>query len=225
MDIKAFIKENILWISIILILIIALITSRIGMKNESDRFQNNYDILESAIETYKLENDQLVYSKRQLEVTNSELESEIFIKNDSLIELVDQFKSVKSTVQIKIRTVIDSILIPFDNPITIPFKKDFFKEHENYLISGSVNNDGLELYDLSIPANITFVSGYKKKGFFNRELVLDMIIDNPLIEIQDIESQVVIEPIKRFGIGPYVGYDSSLKPSFGLSFHYSLIKF
>lgn len=74
---------------------------------------------------------------------------------------------------------------------------------------------------------ITTVFHFKRKWFMGRKtLYSSSMLQNPEAKVISSTNILVKEyHDKRFGIGPYVGMDINLRPSFGLSVQYSLIKF
>ncbi len=82
----------------------------------------------------------------------------------------------------------------------------------------------------SVKDSLQIVSFWKKQsgvlGIFKpREFTVDVISLNPHSEIQKLKSIVVRDRPKKFVIGPYVGIDATLRPSFGFGVTYKLIEF
>jgi hypothetical protein len=88
-------------------------------------------------------------------------------------------------------------------------------------------NSGLS-YKYSYRDSITIVSHLQKHGLFKpRRLYVDAAFANPNNKITNLHNiQVTDYKDKRFGIGPYVGYDVlNNRLAAGVSVHYSLIRF
>ncbi len=82
----------------------------------------------------------------------------------------------------------------------------------------------------SVKDSLQIVSFWKKQsgvfGIFKpREFTVDVISLNPHSEIKTLKSIVVRDRPKKFVIGPYVGIDATLRPSFGFGITYKLIEF
>lgn len=216
------IKNNIHWIFAILILSILLFKSDLRRKRETVRYQDNISTLKDVVYTYKLKNGELASSKKALLVTNKELRKGIFIKDDSLKALLKKFKRVKAAVRIKTVVRIDTIEIPFDNPIETPFNRSFSLSDPNYKIIGKVSNFGITIDKIDIPNTQRLVIGKRKVGFFKTRLEVSMTNSNTYLRVDDIESQVVTIKNNKFHVIVFVGVDYTLNPTFGLGIGYSL---
>lgn len=88
-------------------------------------------------------------------------------------------------------------------------------------------NAGLS-YEYSYKDSLTIVSHFKKQGLFKpRRLYVDAAFQNQNNKITGLRNiQVSDYKDKRFGIGPYVGWDlANWRLAAGVSIHYSLIRF
>ncbi|WP_438423150.1 DUF6549 family protein [Aquimarina macrocephali] len=218
-------KKNIHWIAGIFILCILLFKSDLRRKKDIDRYQDNISTLKDVVYTYKLKNGELASSKKALLVTNKELRKGIFVKDDSLKALLKKFKRVKAAVKIKTVVRIDTIEIPFNNPVETPFKRSFALNNPNYKLSGNVSNFGVTIDKINIPNTQRLVIGNRKVGFFKTQLEVSMTNSNPYLKVDDIESQIVTIKNNKFHVIVFAGVDYTLSPTFGLGVGYSLWSF
>lgn len=58
-----------------------------------------------------------------------------------------------------------------------------------------------------------------------RTLHTEVVSHNPYSSITGVKSWQKAVPVKRFGVGPYIGYDPLRGPSFGISLQYALLRF
>lgn len=219
-----YLKKNGIWILIILVLIFFLIGERSSKAKTINRYQSNLEILKDSIYSYKLRNDLLVTARQALHVDYNELVDQVFIKDDSLKLMIKKFKSVKSTVKIITNTEIKEIKIPFDKPVDSFAAISFSSIDKFYTITGEVTNKAITIDKITIPNTQRIVIGKAKKSFFKRQYEVSVSNSNKLIQVNDIESQIVTEKIKRFGIGPYIGYGFNGLNA-GISVHYSVFRF
>lgn len=146
--------------------------------------------------------------------------------NGQLAELTKNYKRLNAAGKIGTELRIDSIEIEYPKPIDLEFSRRFNKETKWYSFSGLSTEKGITLEDFSVPANISFAIGDKKKSFWGTEYSFEATSDNPYIKINQLDGASFTQKQKRFGIGPYAGLDfRNLDWSAGVSASWHLIQF
>lgn len=222
---KNFIKRNYPYLIAIVLLITLAFFSESKYRSFKNLKNNQRVLLLDSIKTLKLANGEYAKNVQNLIVSNRELKNQKYILDDSLNNIVKKYSKVSSATIIKTVTKIDTIKIFLKEDSDKKGIKYFTKKDPNYSFSGFINEQNLTLTDLKIPTTLRVVIGKEKINFFKRELTSSITSSNPLLDIENITTQVTSSRIKRFGIGPYVGYDISGNISAGIGLNYSLIKF
>lgn len=214
-------KDTIYWI-----IIIALGGLAFYFWYQGDLVNSNLRAKEAVLKESRLENGMLLSSIESFKVSQSEIENQLWIKDDSLKVMLDRFKSLVGTVSIKTITKVDTIKIPISPPsIDEPNRRYFWRESPYYTLHGYQEDNFLRIDSLRIPNEQRIVIG-KKKGFWNQQITVDVNNSNPLIVTDDIDSQIVVKnAVKRFGFGPFIGLDVTLRPTFGVGMSYDLFRF
>lgn len=178
---------------------------------------NNYEILaKDSIRHYKTKLGQSVSTIRSLEVSERDLKKGKYISDSLLKDLTRKLKNVKSAVIIDSRVVIDSIPVPFEVPVETPFYRSFKVSEEFYSLSGNVSNTGLTISQITIPNTSRIVIGNRKSGFFKTSFEVSVTNSNPMVETTGLQSQVVTERVKQFGLGAFAGFDYTGSPTAGI---------
>lgn len=209
----------------LIIIALALGTAAIWNAKEvqEDRFSDNLQTQKDSISFYKTKNGQIVAEKKYLEVTNKEIKDQLWIKDDSLKDILDKYRTVKGTTIIKTVTKFDTIYIKLQ-PENEQGKKPFFSQNKYYAIRGFVSDDLLAIDTLTIPNTQRAVWG-QEKGFWKREYTFSVSNSNPHIKTTDLATQIVTERIKRFGLGVFGGVDITGNPTWGAGLTWDLIQF
>ena len=192
--------------------------------NESNRLNDNVDVLNSKVTTYELKNGQLVTEKGVLEVTEKDLRKQVYIKDDSLKLLIDKFKDPQIVYRIKSEIFIDSIPIPYKIPIQYEFERDLLVFTEHYTLTGKSTHLGVTIKDLTIPNTQRIVTGVKR-GLFRTEISTSVTNSNPYIQTLDIETQKQYIPNRKLGVGAFAGIDITGNPTVGIGLSWHLIEF
>ncbi|NRA77262.1 MAG: hypothetical protein HRU18_03555 [Pseudoalteromonas sp.] len=194
-------------------------------KNEIKDSTINY--LNDSLRLYENKLGEEVATNNTLAGDNEQLEILLKKTNKEFDELNKKYKKVKSAVQIRTITRIDSFFVPFPDTINFTFERPFIKDSDHYRIKGMVSNKGISFNDISIPMTLSYLIGERKNGLFKpRTISIDAKTDNPFVNIQGLDSYIYKPEVKRWSVGIYVGYDfinSDLGIGFGLQ--YSLFRF
>lgn len=186
-----------------------------------------------TVKTYKSKSGKLVEYNDALKVNIQGLRA---IK-DSLSDYIDNIDipEPEIIIQTRTRTIIDSI--PVIRFITVDGKFDTtFRINEPYYsITGNVNNQRLALDSISIPNKSTIVVGERKTKWWKKnEYIITTENSNPYVNNIGMKSYTLEEEIKKWSIGPTIGYGIYLNPSgtnighgitLGIGVSYGLINF
>ncbi len=166
--------------------------------------------------------------KRELEADIQTIKILYRSQVDSLTTLLNiQAKDLQSVAIVKtsasgsIVPTVDTVLI--DSTYSYPFHYS-----DKWLtLDGVISSQPFIRYLFSDSLIVT--SYTKRTGLFKRQTFIDAYSLNPNVRFQNITG-IRIRDVntRRFGFGPYVGFGwdgMRLRPSAGLSFHYSLIRF
>ena len=219
-----FIKKNILWIIIIGLLLFLLLKTVINQKQENRRHLTNLETLKLDLKVSRLKNGDLLSEKQSLLVTQKELVKGIYVKDSIIKEMAGRLKKVKSAVIVKTEFKVDTIEVPYEVPVPYEFDKPFSFFDHYFTLTGRSNQDGLYDVDLYAPINLRLVHGVSG-NFFKTKVKTIATSDNPNVIITDIISQDVVVKKKRWVIGPSVGVNLNLEPTFGASLVYGFIRF
>ena len=222
-----------IWGAIVLV-VIAMFIFSVYQCNERQELevekQNTSEYFESQIETYKDKLDREVSTRKSLVGDKDQLEVLLSKQVDSTEQfkyLAKKYKKIKAAGTVKTETVIKEVPVPFDRPLDLDFTRKFDVKHEYYSITGKVNNTGLNINDITIPNRFTFVMGKRKNGFLKpNSYSIDIQNSNPLITTKEADSYIFTPDLKRWTLGPYVGYDLFTgNISGGVSLQYGFIRF
>ncbi len=78
---------------------------------------------------------------------------------------------------------------------------------------------------LSVVSHLKRDQGFGGWALGKKTLYTDVVSHNPYSTITNVRSWQKAVPVRRFGLGPYVGWDPLQGPSVGVSLHYSVIQF
>ncbi len=216
-------------ILIILVCVLGFLLFQQCSKNETLKEQqdNTINYLNDSVRFYQNKLGQEVATKNTLAGDNEQLEILLAQSNKEFDELTKKYKRVKSAVQIRTITRIDSFFVPFADTINFTFERPFIKDSDHYRIKGIVSNEGIAFNDISIPMTLSYLIGERKNGLFKpRTISIDAKTDNPFVNIQGLDSYIYKPDVKRWSVGLYVGYDfinGDMGIGFGLQ--YSLFRF
>lgn len=222
---KKLVLSPILLYAVIALMAVLLIRSCHNNEVEEDRYHDNLEIQQQEIEIGKTKLGQITAEKNALVVSNKELRDELWVKDDSLQDLVKKFRKVKAAFVINTEVNLEPMTIPAA-PVDELGLRSFKRSTPYYKLSGAVlPNYDVRLDSLSMFNTQRLVLGVHK-GFFNRTLTAEITNSNPYIQTTDLTTQVLSERVRRFGVGPFFGYDF-FNGNFagGVSLNYNLIMF
>lgn len=191
---------------------------------------NTIDFLQDTISYYENSKGERVATINALAGDNNQLKillSKAIDSTQELAELVKYYKTVNSAGIINTITKIDTVYVTFNQPVGLDFARNINITDDHYRLNAIVNQDGFTLNSLQIPNKMSFVIGKRKNGWFKKPTYqIDVKHSNPYISTQGIDSYTLEPSIKRWSLGPYVGYDPFVQQvSAGISLQYSLIRF
>lgn len=95
----------------------------------------------------------------------------------------------------------------------------------NFTETATVTGDNVAVdYTVKVPIYLT--QYWKRPWFLGKKVhYVDGYSGNPNAHITNLQSVKITKDPGRFGIGPFIGISSDLKPAIGISLHYSLIRF
>ena len=233
-------------ISILLIVLILSIRKCSNYKYESKEQANLVSSLNDTIKTWKDKNN-LSHSK--IEVIET-INPNDFIKLKSkdediqkLQQLVSNYKSklkkqgsatiFETTIEIedKVPTKVDSIVYPKDGLIV---KKPVYNSSFNlggWVVGTTKATEDSTQVSLKVKNEYSVIIGEESQGWFKpRKPFVEVINKNPYSETDKLRTYQVQTPaVKRFGIGPFVGYgigsNFSAGVFVGVGLQYNLIRF
>lgn len=234
-DVLTFLEKHMkgnatLILAIVSVILFALLVNQC---KETDRLKdqatNSANFLNSELSYYKNELDQEVAQKAALKGDKESLEillSKQIDTTQQLARLVEGFKKVKSAGNITQQTKIDTLFIPFEKAIDFEFVKQWSSKSEHFNISGVTTNQFTRIDKIEIPNTLSFAIGVKSTGFWKTTYQAKAVNSNPYVKTTGLDTYTYSEKKKRFGIGPYIGFDAlTLQPSVGLSINFNLIRF
>lgn len=197
------------WVKIIVsilcvALIIALFLSIDSCEKNQDRakrFERNNEILKDTI----LKKDNIIgtltYSNRALSVDKTELENQIWIKDQKQKELLKQFSKVVLASKISGEVSISDVVLKAPDTVRVPCA-DFSQQIEtkaldsSYSIKQTVSvaekKITAKIDDLKVPFDLYFNVGYIKKGLLKKdELSSQVTATNKNITFNKVQTQVV----------------------------------
>ena len=152
------------------------------------------------------------------------LKKELRVKPKTIKELVEIYIQGKDSVVLrKVETIVDNS--------TVKLWEDHYSYEDGWNKFDAYAKDGKLGLSYSITDSISIVSERVNGGLFRRGYTqVQALSYNPAVRITGLSSVAVADPkIKRWSIGPYVGYgiDSNIKPNFtvGVGVQYGLLRF
>lgn len=216
----AWAKRNSKTLLYILILIV-------GISIMHSLFKKDVDIQTSTIIDYtEVQKWKDKYNNEHNTVVQLQLDKKQFRREaDSIAELLKvKPKNISSitSVTTKGEVIIKEKLTYIDS-----LKSFGFSKKDNYLaLKGLVNreNDSVNI-QINTYDTLTIVP-YKKTKFFKETFAVDVTNKNPYNKIVSGYSYSQTQRIKRWGIGPQVGYDPiNQRVTYGIGLQYNIIRF
>ena len=217
------IKKNVHWLIIVGLLVFLLINSGFIHKKEISRLERNYKIEKEGIQSELLKNGQELNTVRSKLLSKDELLDQV---SDSLKLVLKKYKDVKATVIVNTVTKLDTVRIPFDSIIPYEFQRTFKHETEFSKITGLSTNEGVRIDTNESYNEQNIVFGDKKEGWFKTEQSVSITNSNPNVKTTGIQSSVITDKKKRFGLGPTIGYNFLTGEIYiGAGISYDIIRF
>jgi len=161
-----------------------------SLKNEIDKWTNNYEIAlegkeQMAVWVSSLDSA-LVATKRSYEMTNKELKDAL--KSDSIQrELVKKYKAAAAVVKIEWKFhPQDTVFLPIPNDTSVHVT------HECFEVDLSASNGLLSLANLTVDNRQDIILGQRKSGLWKTEQAIDIRNTNPCIRTTGITSYTVV---------------------------------
>ena len=163
--------------------------------------QNN-NALQDSVKYYKNKLGTTTASIQTLQMTQEQLEHELTNKNAKLAALTSEYNKIKNVTHFKNKTIIDSVVIVFNEPVVFNddkrkgmFERTGTKFTDWYSLGYKVNNKGIVIEPFSTWTATTVVTGFKRKWFLGKQtLVTNITNSNPYITVTDIKATEVVIP-------------------------------
>lgn len=218
---------------IAIIILIFILFRQCNSANDKARSLNSTkDFLNDTISYYTNKLGQEVAEKKAISGDKQALEILLSKQVDStgqLKALVRKFRTTQAAGNISQETRIDTVEIPYAVTVPYEFDRDFSKQTSNYSISGTSDQNGVTIKNLTIPNTLSFAIGKKKTGFLKSEYRVEAVNSNPLVKTTGLDTYTLDLPNNPLGLSLYVGYGASsnftLQPSAGIALTYTLFRF
>jgi len=190
-------RDRILGGVIILLLILFVFRECQNQSNTDDLVLDITNYSDSA-KYYKGKNGTLIAYNKTLNVENEKQLKAVLSKYDTLSQILEKFKDIKSTTIIKETITIKHDSILFEKKIPCDFEPFKVKRDSlYYTFRGTIGQDFFSIDTLSIPNQQSIVVGRKKVGFLKHEYRAEVINSNPLVNVTNIGSYA-IKPKKKW---------------------------
>ena len=200
-------------VALIVILICSVVFIRCEHQKQIDDLVKNVATYSDSAKHYKSKYGVVAFNQT-LQFQNEKQLKAYFSQNDTLKQLLKNFKKINSVTIIKEKIYIhDTIPIPFETKIPCDFKPFQVKRDcTNYHFKGTIFPDKFNIDEISIPNKQTVVLGEKKTGFMKKEYRVEITNSNPLIMTSNVGGYTVNpkkewyqRPVVTFLIGTAVG--------------------
>ncbi|AHK11393.1 hypothetical protein F132_47 [Flavobacterium sp. phage 1/32] len=189
------------------------------LKSENKRLQSNIEALNDSVKYTKNKIGTITASKKAIEATEKELKNQVWLKDEKLKKLTEEFSQLKSATKIKTIVTIEKIPVPYPDTIPCIFDKKINVKEKWYNFKVTSTQKGLTIDSLMIPNEQYIITGMKSDGFFKpKYLNISVTNTNPFIKTIDVQTQVikietpfynkgwfrVLEAVTFFGAGAYI---------------------
>ena len=226
------VNRTLLLYSLIVVLFFMLLQKCTDQNEIYASLKSSQAFLNDTIAYYENEIGQQVAERKAIQGNTDVLEVLLSKQIDStgqLKRLVSKYKNLAAAGNITQETIIDTVEIPYEVAVPYEFTRDFSKQTDNYLISGTSRQKGVTLSEIQIPNTLSFAIGKKRTGLFKSEYRIEVVNSNPYIYTTGLDSYTLEVPAKRLGLSLYAGYgvgsNLTLQPSAGVALTYTFIKF
>lgn len=156
----------------------------------------NQTALTDTLKHYQNKLGTTTASIKTLQATNKKQLSALLGKDREIEKLKQEFANVKTVVKYKTVTKFDTIKVFFEQPIR---EYDFVRagkvSHKHYSFSYSADNVGFTLEDLTIPNQVTVITGTKRKWFLGKQYITtDVTNSNPYVAVTNLKAATVQIP-------------------------------
>lgn len=203
------------------IIIALLLLTHWNQRRSKIRDENMIEVMKDSVKHWKDEYGNEHAKSKVIESNNLDLFTKLESTNETIKELQKVIKSnkkVQSATVVKTVTKIDTVLVRV---------KDTFKIKDKDIdYIATLKNDSLTT-QLSLTSYLKLVHRYERKNIFSKKyLIIDAYEDNKYIKVDDVRSLRLPVEHKRFGIGPFLGYDI-INGNFsgGISVNYNVLLF
>lgn len=188
-------------------------------KDENKRLKSNVEALQESVKYTKNKLGTLTASKKAIEASEKELKKQVWLKDEKLKKLTEEFNQVKSATKIKTIVTIEKIPVPYPDTIPCVFDKKINVKEKWYNFSLTSTQKGISIDSLQIPNEQYVITGMKRDGFLKpKYLQVSVTNTNPFIKTIDVQTQVirieqpfynkgwfrVLEAVTAFGFGVYI---------------------
>ncbi len=173
----------------IIILIAALVYQCESYRNFKENTAANIAAITDSVQHYKNALGSQTATVKTLQLSQSNLNSQLLEKDPALKSLSKEFSKIKSVIKYRAITRIDTIKIRYQDTVSCIFERSGKVKNMNYSFTYDVTQKGMEIDSVCIPASVTLLTGTKRKWFMGKEYVTtDITNSNPLVSIQTIQS-------------------------------------
>ena len=214
------------WINWLLLIVVSILS--LTCIKQCNVHQMDQELMESLNDSVVRFKDKLGVDHvkiTSLQSSNLDLVTRLETSNETVKELQNLIKSskkkhIETATVIKTITKLDTILV------SEPAKDPTFRLKDKYVdFFAQYTDKGLES-KISFTSYLKLLYHYERKNLFSRKyLVVEAVDDNPYLTVEDVRSIRVPMKSRRFGIGPFIGLDYRLNPTFGIGLTYTVISF
>lgn len=225
-------KDKILY-SVVAILVAILLLREGCNRENSNELIKNISEYKTEAEHYKGLNGVEIAQNKALMLETQEQMKSLLSKNDTLAQIMEKYKDLKSVTIINNTTKIYNDSIAYDS-IRIPCNFKPFqvtRDSVDYKFYGTIAPEYFKIDSLIIPDEQSVVFGLRKMGFLKRkEYTTEVVHSNKLVRTNNIGQYSVKEKRKILVISVGGGYGTSLtdiklQPYIGFNVGFPIISF
>lgn len=188
--------------------------------------ENNLALPQTIVDYKEVQKWKDKYDNEHSKITQLVFDKESFKRRaDSIAKLLGTKPSdVQSVTSV---TTKGDVKVETETVYVDSTKTYLFSDSTNYYaLTGKLNTNTKKVnLDFGTVDTLTIVP-YKKRRFFKETFAVDVTNKNPYNHIVSGYSYTSSERVKRFGIGPQVGYDPVNKRiTYGIGIQYNIIRF
>jgi hypothetical protein len=217
------------------------------LKIDLEKEKNNTSVLSGKVETFKNENQRIIFERGVLLTDKKDLEK----YNKRLFDEINKLKGIKpntvinsiNKVDIDTFKLISSISKNTDTTYTIDFSHDtMYTQYDGRSLKGIldllVKKDTININRFLITQDILKIKKTIIIGEKDNQIKVWISSEFPGFSSEEIDAVILSEKMypflkklnnKKFSVGPYIGisYDSKtiVRPNIGIGLQYNLLKF